>query len=173
MTSAKIRIKVGSMELEYEGDPSFLTGGIETLLTTMGDLAARGPEDATWPETVVQVPPVNGNAGGNGAPVDSGQFSFTTSTIAAHLGVKTGPELVICAIAQIELVQRRPSSNRTEILAEMKSATTYYNENMRSNMTKILSGLTRNKRINQVGKDTYALSAAERKQVEAKFAEIG
>jgi hypothetical protein len=41
MNSAKIRIKVGSMELEYDGDPSFLTGGLEALLTTMGDLAGR------------------------------------------------------------------------------------------------------------------------------------
>ena len=44
MNSAKIRIKVGSMELEYDGDPSFLTGGLEALLTTMGDLGS-GPID--------------------------------------------------------------------------------------------------------------------------------
>ena len=43
MTSAKIRIRVGTMELEYEGDPSFLTGGIEALLVTMGDLAGKVP----------------------------------------------------------------------------------------------------------------------------------
>jgi len=55
----------------------------------------------------------------------------------------------------------------------MKSATTYYNQTMRSNMTKSLARLTSAKRINQIAKDTYALSANERKQLEAKVADIG
>lgn len=164
MTSAKIRIKVGSMELEYEGDPSFLTGGLDTLLTTMGDLAGRLPEESAPASVIVKnaTPP---------APV--GSFNFSTNTIAAHLDAKTGPELVICAMAQLELVQGKASSGRAEILAEMKSATTYYNANMNSNMSKNLSSLTKAKRINQIGADTYALGAAEKKKVEAKVAEIG
>lgn len=40
---AKIKLKVGSMELEYEGDPAFLTGGIEALLETMGAWLQRCP----------------------------------------------------------------------------------------------------------------------------------
>ncbi|MFG6532124.1 MULTISPECIES: hypothetical protein [unclassified Sulfitobacter] len=89
------------------------------------------------------------------------------------MDAKTGPELVISALAQLELVQGKASSTRTEILAEMKSATTYYNQTMRSNMTKSLARLTSAKRINQIAKDTYALSANERKQLEAKVADIG
>lgn len=172
MNSAKIRIKVGSMELEYEGDPSFLTGGIEALLVTMGGLAGKVPEDVSpLIDSVVQSPPAN--AAGNGAAVVSGQYSFSTNTIAAHLEAKTGPELVICAMAQLELVQGKASSGRAAILAEMKSATTYYNENMRKNMTNQLSSLTKSKRINQIATDSYALSANEKKKVEAKVAEIG
>lgn len=162
------------MELEYEGDPSFLTGGIEALLITMGDLAGQVPEEAPPPEAVAQVPPANGNGNGGTTPAArAGALNYSTNTIAAHLDAKTGPELVISALAQLELVQGKSSSTRTDILAEMKSATTYYNQNMRSNMTKTLAGLTSGNRINQIGKDTYALSATERKQVEAKVAEIG
>jgi uridylate kinase len=164
MTNAKIRLKVGSMELEYEGDPSFLTGGIETLLTTMGELSTRVPVEPTTPPA-----PLTVNVEGH----PTGSPNFSTNTIAAHLDAKTGPELIICAMANIELVQQKSSSTRAEILAEMKNATTYFNENMRSNMGKNLSNLTRSKRINQVAKDTYALSATERKQVEVKVAEIG
>ena len=76
------------------------------------------------------------------------------------------------AIAQLELVQGKSSSTRSDILAEMKSATSYYSETIRSNLSATLSNLTRSKRINQVGKDTYALSATERKQLEAKLANI-
>ncbi len=172
MTSAKIRIKVGSMELEYEGDPSFLTGGIEALLTTMGELAGKVPEEAPPFElpTPVQVASGNGNGG---ASAGGGQFTFSTNTIAAHLDAKSGPELVVCAMAQIELVQGKASSTRTDILAEMKNATTYFKETMRNNLSGSLSRLVKDKRINQIAKDTYALSATERKQVEAKVAEIG
>ncbi|CUH99422.1 MULTISPECIES: hypothetical protein [Roseobacteraceae] len=168
MSSAKIRIKVASMELEYEGDPSFLTGGIEELLTTMGDLSTRVPKELTQ-TTPATTPATNATSSPESA-ADS--YNFSTNTIAAHLDAKTGPELIICALAQLELVQGKPSSVRTEILTEMKGATTYYNENMRSNMTKSLGNLTKAKRINQVAKDTYSLSASERKQVEAKVANI-
>ncbi|MFG6532153.1 MULTISPECIES: hypothetical protein [unclassified Sulfitobacter] len=47
---AKIKLKVGSMELEYEGEPAFLTGGIEALLETMGGLASKVPVERDCPE---------------------------------------------------------------------------------------------------------------------------
>lgn len=171
---AKIKLKVGSMELEYEGDPSFLTGGIEALLVTMGSLVGKVPDDpppATDP--AAQVQPANGSGSDGGTPAASGAFNFSTNTIAAHLEAKSGASLIICAMAQIELVQKKTSSTRTEILTEMKNATTYYTETMRSNLSSSLSNLLKAKRINQIAKDTYALSAGERKQVEAKVAGIG
>ena len=168
---AKIKLKVGSMELEYEGDPAFLTGGIEALLETMGGLVSKVPDATEPPAPSAEVPAANGKE--NGAPAAKGHFAFSTNTIAAHLDAKTGPELIVCALAQLELVQGKQSSTRNEILAEMKGAPTYYNGNMSSNMSKNLGSLTKAKRINLIVKDTYALSASERKQIEAKVAEIG
>jgi hypothetical protein len=166
---AKIKVRVGTMELEYEGDPSFLTGGIEALLVTMGDLAGKVP-DITMTSLHSQSIPASG---GNSSPKPTGTFTFSTSTIAAHLEAKTGPELAICAMAQLELVQGKTTSLRADILAQMKSATSYYNENMSSNLSAILVGLTKAKRINEISKNTFALNANERKQIEAKVAEIG
>lgn len=163
-SQAKIRVKVGSMEIEYEGDPSFLDGGIETLLETMGNLAPRVPKEAEAQ---------TGDVKSEGTSSANGSFSFSTNTIAAHLGSKTGPELVICAIAHLELVKGKTSSTRIEILDEMKSATSYYNTNMRSNMTKNLEQITKAKRVNLIAKDTYSLSATERKEIEGKVADIG
>ena len=172
---AKIKLKVGSMELEYEGDPSFLTGGIEALLVTMGGLVGKVPDDPPpAPDPAAHVPPANGNGNGGGEPAaGGGAFTFSTNTIAAHLDANSGPELVICAMAQLELVQGKASSTRHEVTAEMKNATTYFKQTMVNNLSSSLSGLVKAKRINQIAKDTYALSAAERKQVEAKIAEIG
>jgi hypothetical protein len=165
MTSAKIRIRVGSMELEYEGDPSFLTGGIEALLTTMGDLSGRMP-----PEMVLAKTPLPGN--GATPPAAGGSFTFSTGTIAAHLDAKSAPELVICAMAQLELVQNKASYSRSDILAEMKAAPNYFDKNMVSNMTYSLGSLIKAKRIKEITTNIYALSASERKKVEAKVAEI-
>lgn len=173
MSSAKIRIKVGSMELEYEGDPSFLTGGIEELLTTMGDLASKAPEEIPPPKATMQTSPANRGDTDNGTPADDGQFTFSTNTIAANLGAKTGSDLVVCAMAQLELVQGKVSSSRAEILAEMKNAKQYYKQTMSSNLSKSFSTLISAKRINEGAKDSFALTAAERKKIEAKVAEIG
>ncbi len=170
MSNAKIRLKVGSMELEYEGDPAFLTGGIEALLETMGALASKVPDDAQMQAPAFVAPVVDGN--GTVAPASGGSSVFSTNTIAAHIDAKTGPELVVCAMAQLELVQGKSSSTRAEILAEMKNATTYYKESLGSNLGQSLTSLTKKKRINQVAKDTYSLSSNERKQIEAKVAEI-
>lgn len=164
MEIAKIKLKVGSMELEYEGNPSFLTGGIEALLVTMGSLASKEPKELIPVELLAQPQSISFTA--------SAPSNFSTNTIAAHFNPKTGPELVICAMTQLELVQGKQSSLRSEILAEMKSATAYYNENYSGNLSKMLVNLTKGKRINQIAKDTYALSAGERKLVEAKLAEI-
>lgn len=171
---AKIKLKVGSIELEYEGDPEFLTGGIEALLVTMGGLVGKVPDDPPpAPEPASQVPLANGAENGGGAPATSGAFTFSTNTIAANLDAKTGSDLVICAMAHLELVQGKTSSGRAEILAEMKNAKQYYKQTMSNNLSKSFSTLLTAKRINEGAKDTYALTAAERKQIEAKVAEIG
>lgn len=171
---AKIKLKVGSMELEYEGNPSFLTEGIETLLVTMGGLVGKVPDGPPpEPDPASQMPPANGSGNGGGAASGGGAFNFSTSTIAAHLNSKSGPELAICAMAQLELTQGKSTSQRGEILAQMRMASSYYNENMASNLSKILSGLVKAKRVNEIAKDTYALNANERKQIEAKVADIG
>ncbi|OSQ44108.1 hypothetical protein [Thalassospira sp. MCCC 1A01428] len=164
MSNAKIRIKVGSMELDYEGEPSFLTEGIEALLTTMGDLAGRIPKE---------LPVLAEESDGVNFAVSTGNSTFSTNTLAAYLEVKTALELVICAISHLEIVQGKTASSRAEILAEMRSATTYFNGNMVGNLSKTLSSLTKGKRINQITKDTYSLSSSERKKIEAKVAEIG
>ncbi|WP_299891572.1 hypothetical protein [uncultured Ruegeria sp.] len=164
MNSAKIRIKVGSMELEYEGDPAFLTGGIEDLLTTMGELSTKVPVENSNENSSSKLDAIKPN-------FDSGH-DFSTNTLAAHLSAQTGPELAVCALAQLEFVQKNTSSSRSDILKEMKNATTYYNESMGSNLTRTLATLTKNKRINLISKDTYALNASERKQLETKIAAI-
>lgn len=168
MSNAKIRVKVGSMELEYEGDPSFLTGGIEALLMTMGELSGKVPEEIPPTTLTVESPQPNGD----GAPNAGGCSNFSTNTIAAHFDAKSGSELAVCAAAHREFVQKKSSSTRIELLAEMRTASNYYNKNMGSNLSSSLKTLVKAKRLHEGKPGTYSLSAAERKIVEAKIAEI-
>ena len=156
------------MELEYEGDPSFLTGGIEALLLTMGELSGKVPEDDTLSTSPVEIPDSNES----GTSATHGSFNISTNTIAAHLDVTTGPELVVCAVAHLEFVKSNSSSTRAEILSEMKTASTYFNKNMVSNLSASLKTLVKAKRLNEGKPGTYSLSAAERNQIETKIAEI-
>lgn len=171
--AAKIKLKVGSMELEYEGDPEFLTGGIEALLETMGGLATKMPIEATPTAPSAVTPFAHMNDGASASTTQGGSFAFTTNTIAARLNSNSGSDLVICALAQLEFVQGKTSSTRSDILAEMKSAASYYKSTYSNNLSKSFDTLLKSQRINQIAKDTYALSANERKQLEAKVADIG
>lgn len=135
------------------------------MLVTMGDLVGKVPNE-------VDLQPIStvGNGAASHAPT-SGK-SFITNTIAAHIGAATGLELVICALATLEIVQGKSSATRSEILAEMQKATKYFNKNMSGNLTGSLNSLVTAKRINEVATECYALAATERAKIEARVAEI-
>lgn len=160
---AKIRIKVGAMEVEYEGDPSFLKDGLESLLATMADLSTKVPTEPGI---------LSDEANGATPPSSPNGYDFSTSTIAAHLDAKSATELAVCALAKLQLVDKKESVKRADILSEMKSATAYFNKNMSANLSKSLKTLTTNKRINHGASDTYSLSASEQKSIEGKIANI-
>ena len=152
------------MEVEYEGDPSFLKDGLESLLAKMTELSTRVPDE---PETVSDV----SNGAAPSSP--SNGFNFSTSTIAAQLDAKSTTELAVCALAKLELVDKKSGVKKAEILEEMKSANAYYNKNMGTNLGKSLTTLTKNKRVNHGANDSYSLNADERKSIETKIANIG
>jgi hypothetical protein len=106
------------------------------------------------------------NPGGGLSSLD-----YSTNTIAAHLNANSGPELVIAAAAHLAHVKKKDTFTRQEIHDEMKGATTYYKANMSTNLTKSLNTLVKNKRLNQVTKGMFALSATEKKALEGKLAQ--
>jgi hypothetical protein len=89
----------------------------------------------------------------------------------AHLGATSGPELAIAAAARLTFVKKQDKFTRREIDTEMKSATTYYSKNMSSNLSSSLTTLVKGKRLNQIEKDVYALSANEKATLEVKLAQ--
>jgi uncharacterized protein YcbK (DUF882 family) len=162
--SAKIRIKIGAIEIEYEGKASFLQDELLDLVQNVVGFYAE--HKAAIHIDTPQEKAEKSDSGGSSTHLD-----HSTNTIAGHLGATSGSDLAIAAAARLTFVKKREKFTHREIDTEMKSATTYYNKNMSSNLSSSLNTLVRGKRLNQVGKDVYALSANEKTTLEAKLAQ--
>jgi len=166
MTS-KLRVKLGRMELEFEGSEEFIKQELMTVLTQFktlgvtanaldeGDDSGRGASIAA-------------DESKTGKPIDG---TITTSTIAAKLKVSSGPDLVIAALARLCLVAGGARASRKQLVSEMKGATAYYRESYRSNLSAALKTLITSQRVNDLGSNHYSLSATERASLEKQLAE--
>lgn len=155
---AKIRLKIGNLEVEYEGSDTFIRSDLLNLVSKAIDLLREQGED---------VPKVEGAPS---RPGDGKQLSATTRTIASKLGVKSGPDLVIAAAAKLTLGVGLDSFTRQQLLDEMKSATAYYKKSYSNNLSSYLQRLVKANDLFEAAKDTYALSAGKRAEIEKTLA---
>jgi hypothetical protein len=153
----KIRIRNGSFELEYEGDQTFIEEKLADLVRSLiGGIETRLDSEST---------PIN--------PLTSNlSVQLSTNTIAQILVAKTGADLVIAAIAKIQIIDGKNSAQRSEILAEMREATTYFKETFASNLSAYIDNLVKAKRLNLISRQTYALPASERSKITGEIAEF-
>ena len=159
-STCKFKLQAGKLLVEYEGDAAFL---IDELPRVVQELVEVAPDDI-FVETTNEEP----NTAQNVSNVKTQHMS--TNTIAGNLNAKSGPDLVMAAIAHLQLVQNRDTATRSDILSEMKKATTYYKATIGSNLSSYLNSLVRGKRINLVAEHTYALTASERSSMETLMA---
>ena len=159
--TAKIRLKLGSMEIEYEGTEAFLRDELFNLLEKAASFVAEHGLSSDVD------PPLREAANGKA----TADFDHSTSAMAAHLGGGgTGTELIMAAAAHLTFAQKKEKFTRREINNEIRSAHPFYKDSMTSNLSKSLNSLVRVKRLNPIGRDTYSLSAGERTAVGAKLA---
>lgn len=162
--NARVRLKLGSIEIEYEGTPNFLEDGLPNLIERVIDFYKANAEALPDEEQ-------------NSQTSDVAQFgkviSHSTNTIAAHMGGSSCTELALAAAAQLAFVAKKETFSRSDILSEMKEASSYYSSNMSSNLSKSLESLVKSKRLNLIKQGTYALSAGEKSALEAKLAQLG
>lgn len=160
MTS-KIKIKMGAIEIEYEGSEAFLKEELPSLLKAVSDLYQSS-------EPLIE----NGNADKKPASNSSGakKVQGTTATLAAKLGGGTGPDLIMSAAARLTFVLGKEKFHRKELMEEIKSATSYYKGTYLSNFSKLLNGLIKSGKLMEPAKDNYSLSADSLKSIGAKLA---
>lgn len=146
---SKIRIKMGPIELEYEGSEGFLKEELPDLLSAVSKLYTDTGGTLKLPNaanstTTSQSPPAN--------------LQLTTGTIASRIKCKSGPDLIRAAAGRLYLGIGQVSFTRQQILDQMQDAPTYYKATYSNNLTKYLSNLVKGGKLNEVSKDTYSLT---------------
>lgn len=156
MTS-KIRIKLGEVEVEYEGSEEFLKKELPDLLSSISKLYQESTTSG-------------GPSKGAKKPKQGNIAVGTTGTVASKIKAKSGSDLAIAAAAKLMLGDEKSSFSRDQLLTEMKSATTYYKKSYSNNFTKILSGLVKNDKLIETASNTYALTASAKTDLETTLA---
>lgn len=160
MTS-KIRIKMGEIEIEYEGTEAFLKEELPDLLKAVSDLyKSSAPLIATIPKSTSSTANVISNK----------KIEGTTATLAAKLGGGTGPELIMSAAARLHFVSGREKFHKKDISEEIRSASNYFKASYASNLVSLLNGLVKSGKLMEPSKDNFSLSAESLKDIGAKLA---
>lgn len=161
---SKLKIKMGHIEFEYEGDAQFDAEAIKDLFSHLESLVGVTPAAAFdgSPASAANQPP--GNGAGDVA------LNYSPNTIAAKLGAETGPDLALAAAAYLQFVQSHESFKRQELHDAMKAAKSYYKANMGGNLSKMLATLVSTGRINELSNSEFSLSAAEQSALKGRLA---
>lgn|SRR5262249_30777848 len=161
MTS-KIRIRMGEIEVEYEGTEDFLKKELPDLLSAVSELYRKKADVQNEADG-----PANGSRKGSTAAT-----AGTTATIAGRLRAKVGNgrDLMIAAAARLSLVNGNETFTRKELLAEARSASAYYRDTINNNLSTTLARLVRAGDFNEVSPGNYSLSANKREELETALA---
>ena len=157
----RIRLRIGEIEVEYEGSEDFVKNELLSLVSEVASLYRRagfGPSPMDTSPT----------------PKDDSvpQFAVlgTTRTIASRLDSKTEGDLIVAAAAHLTFVQGLTSFTRQRLHDEMKTATSYYKQTFSKNLSYYVQGLVKAGHLVESAKDTYALSAEKHKELERTLA---
>jgi hypothetical protein len=168
MTTSKIRIKLGSIEVDYEGSESFLKEELPSLLAAVSDLYQRSSHSV---QDEPSAPELGGlPIGDNGRSEERARIEMTTGSIAAKLNVKSGPDLILAAAARLCIVDDLAKFSRKQLIEQMRSATAYFKPTYVNNLSSSLNTLLKDGRLNEPSKDTFALTANCEKDLRNKLA---
>lgn len=156
--SSKLRIKIGEVEIEYEGTEEFLKQELPQLLKTAMEL-----------HNVAGTPSEQGAGGGKGGG-GSSVPALTTASIAAKLGAKSGTDLLLAAAGHLSFVAKTEPFSRQQLLKAMKSATAYYKKTYSANLSSYIKTALSEQVLSESATNSFALGAKERSNLEKKLA---
>ncbi|MEA2237999.1 MAG: hypothetical protein QOC81_2723 [Thermoanaerobaculia bacterium] len=159
--TAKIRIKIGGVEVECEASESFLKGELPALLAEVSTLYAESGKPAPGAATA-------STSGTQGTPATT--IDGAVTMFAQKLNAKSGTELILATAARLTFATGKGSFSRDEISDEMKLATGYYKKSYMNNLSNYLINLVKAGDLVQPNSTTYALSSTKKKAMEQLLA---
>ncbi len=136
MTLRRIRLKVGIVEVEVEGEQSDLDKVAMDLLASSGDLPFVSTQIGFDKDSLNQNQSNHNNSRGT-AVSEVGRFSGrkpTMASFASFKGCKTGKQLALAACEYIHFVKLKPVFDRQDIVIEMMKAKAIYKNSYRGNL---------------------------------------
>lgn len=155
---SKIKIKLGPIEVEYEGSESFLKQELPDLIKTVTEL---------YKSTGMKIDSIDEIVSEKKAPADKLQLS--TKSICAKLSCSSGPDLILAAATHLTFVRQQEVFSRKQLLDEMKTASSYFKTGYRDNLTANLKTLLKDK-LNEPSSGHFALTTSARNDLETKLA---
>lgn len=158
-----IKLSLGGLHLEYEGDETFFKAEVANFILGVAPYAGASQTKLSSSPT-----PASEKATDQaGKPIPK----HSTDTVAKLLSAKTGPELILAAVAKKILVDGQDTVDRVTITAEMKKASSYYKKTYLSNLSNYLDGLTKADSLRLVSENVYGLPAKMRESLGPKLRE--
>ena len=160
---ARVRFKVGDLELEYQGPSSYVEDGLIDLfekVLSYGDFGVMLAGQAPKP-TADQV--------GESSPRQM-ETDISLATMISRLGAKTGADVVFLAAAHLAVCEGRNRFSRADILENAKSADGYYKKSIGSNLSSYLDRLLKDGRLTQYSDKAYSLPESQRQNVQSGLA---
>ena len=165
--TTKIRIKMGAVEVEYEGSEEFLAKELPEILGAVSKLYAESGVHSEEEKPGANATDAHSS---EGKPAEtSGKVIGTTATIAGKLGCDSGTDLVIAAAAHLTFVTGSAEFPRKALLAQVKGASGYYNEGIGKNFTNYLNGRVKSGELLESKSGHYTLSAAKKTELRSKL----
>ena len=155
MDNVKLSVRLGPLDLQYEGSESFAKTEISKIIE---QLAGLDLQDVVTSGADYD-PDVAGSA--PQPPTSIAPSNLSATDFAVKMGARSGTDLVMAAAACLHHTRKVEEFRRSEILAEMKSAKAFYKSSYSGNLSKSLDLLVKSGRLQNPKADAYALPYQE------------
>jgi hypothetical protein len=160
---SKIRIKLGPLEVEYEGDEVFFKEELPQILSEISRMVKETGIGISAEPTILSSTEEKSPPSGRG-------LQGTITTFASKLQPKGGPELILAAAAKLTFNDGLPIFTRDQLNDEMKNASGYYKQSYSKNLISNLTSLIKSGKLIENSKGRYSLDARLKSDLESRLA---
>ena len=160
---SSVRLKMGQMEVEFQGSEAFIREELKDLVSTLADvhknaaLATRLIEESTVPGQLKDLNRPTGDVS-----------DHTVTSLANKFNCKTESDLVKAAATYLTFVKKTMPFSREELLQAMREGGAYFKDSYSRNLSACLERLVKEDTLRTQGSG-YKLSPKSHAEFEGKL----